>query len=88
MNRKLSQRVRHVEKLLSEAEEFVSLELKERDELLAQLFGHRARLHATAVAAIVICGEPKINEPLIRAWIRTLRHHGIIVKNEYGREYV
>jgi hypothetical protein len=87
MNRTLSQRVRQVEKLLSQAERFVSLKLKERDEYLAELFGHRARLHATAVAAIVIYGEPKINEPLIRAWIRTLRYHGIIVKNEYGREY-
>lgn len=46
-----------------------------------------ARLHATAVAAIVICGEPKIDEPLIRAWVRTLRHHGIIVKNEYEYEH-
>jgi hypothetical protein len=34
-----------------------------------------ARLHATAVAAIVLSGEPKIHEPLIRAWARTLAHY-------------
>ena len=35
------------------------------------------RLHTTAVAAIVMSGEPKIDEPLVRAWERTLAHHRI-----------
>jgi hypothetical protein len=63
MDRTLSQRIRNVEKLLSKAEGFVSLELKKRAELLAE-FSERhlrpgARLHAIAVAAIVIYGEPR-----------------------------
>jgi hypothetical protein len=40
-----------------------------------------ARLHATAVAAIVLSGEPKVEEPLIRPWARTLAHY----KQEPGR---
>jgi len=88
MDRNLSQRIRNVEKLVSKAEKF--LRLNKREEFRAQFIEDmrpRARLHATAVAAIVIYGEPRIDEPLIRAWGRTLRHHRIIVKNEYGREY-
>jgi hypothetical protein len=90
MDRNLSQRIRNVEKLLSKAEEFVSLKLKKREERRAQFeegLRPRARLHATAVAAIVMYGKPRIDEPLIRAWARTLRQHGIIVTNEYGCEY-
>jgi hypothetical protein len=92
MDRSLSRRIRNVEKLLSKAEDFVSLELKKREEFQSQMIEHlrmrpNARLHAAAVAAIVISSEPKIDEPLRRAWVRTLRHHGITVKNEYGREY-
>jgi hypothetical protein len=89
MDRNLSQRIRNVEKLLSKAEELVYLKLKKREEVLAQFaedMRPRARLHATAVAAIVISGEPRIDEPFIRAWVRTLRHYGITVKNEYGDE--
>jgi hypothetical protein len=80
MDRNLSQRIRNVEKLLSKAEESVSAALKKREEHLAELrdmFRPQALPHATAVAAIVIYGEPRIDEPLIRAWARTLRHHGI-----------
>jgi hypothetical protein len=73
MDRTLSQRIRNVEKLLSKAEGLVSLELKKRAELLEEFSEHHlrpgARLHATAVAAIVIYGEPRIDEPLIRAWV-------------------
>jgi hypothetical protein len=90
MDRNLSQRIRNVEKLLSKGEELVSAALKEREERLTALVDTlrpRALLHATAVAAIVVYGEPSIDEPLIRAWVRTLRHHGITVKNEYGRDY-
>jgi hypothetical protein len=90
MDRNLSQRIRNVEKLLSKAEEVVSLALKkqeEREEQFAEFIRPKARLHATAVAAIVISGEPKVDEPFTRAWVRTLRHYGITIKNEYGREY-
>jgi hypothetical protein len=71
MDRNLSQRIRNVEKLLSKAEELVSAALKKREEHLAQLrdmLRPKALRHATAVAAIVIYGEPRIDEPLIRAW--------------------
>jgi hypothetical protein len=89
MNRNLSQRIRNVEKLLSKAEELVSVALKKREERLAEwrdMLRSKALRHATAIAAIVLHGEPRIDEPFIRAWVRTLRHHGITVKNEYGRE--
>jgi hypothetical protein len=36
-----------------------------------------AQYHATAVAAIVRFGKPKIDEPLALAWKRTLLHHDI-----------
>jgi hypothetical protein len=39
-----------------------------------------ARYHAMAVAAIVLSGQPRIDEPLRHAWARTLRHYGITVK--------
>ena len=35
------------------------------------------RCHATAVAAIVLSGKPKIDEPLVRAWERALAYYGI-----------
>jgi hypothetical protein len=47
----------------------------------------KALLHANAVAAVVIYGQPRIDEPLVRAWARTLRHNLIIIRNEYGRAY-
>ena len=68
------------------AEELVSNALKERAEKKKQLkkqwasgFPIAARLHATAVAAILLAGEPKIDEPFIRAWTRALRHYAIPV---------
>lgn len=90
MDRILQQRVHKVEKLISKAEEYVSIALRKRAEDRAaseERLRPRARLHATAVAAIVVFGNPKIDEPLIRAWGRTLRRHRITVRNEYGREY-
>jgi hypothetical protein len=89
MDRSLRQRILKAEKLLSTAEAVVSASLKKRAEHNAQLeqtLRPKALLHATAVAAIVMSGAPKINEPLVRAWERTLRHHRITIKNEYGRE--
>jgi hypothetical protein len=40
------------------------------------------RHHAIAVAAIVIWGEPKIDEPLVHAWARTLAHHRMDVQDQ------
>jgi hypothetical protein len=84
------QRILKLDRLLSKAEELVQIALKKHEDYLAQffeLFRPQARFHAMAVAAIVIAGEPKIDEPLVRAWGRTLRHYGITITNEYGREY-
>jgi hypothetical protein len=44
---------------------------------LEKALPNHAQRHATAVAAIVLAGKPKIDEPLNRAWARTLRHYEI-----------
>ena len=41
----------------------------------------QARFHAAAVAAIVLQGEPRIDEPLERAWLRALERYGIHVSD-------
>jgi hypothetical protein len=62
------------------AEEALSIAKKqheeERKKFLATWVSY-ARLHATAVAAIVLSGQPKIGEPLIRAWTRALQYYGV-----------
>jgi hypothetical protein len=61
-------------------EEAVSVETKERNQQRKtdyDIYMSRARLHATAVAAIVLSGKPKIDEPLSRAWTRTLQCYGV-----------
>ena len=66
-------------------EELLSAALKERDERLKKFLQAgpiHARRHATAVAAIVLSGHPRIDEPLNRAWARALQHYGIDTKNE------
>jgi len=68
---------------ISRIEELVASKLKaqlERKKQLAQAVPTYAQRHATAVAAIVLAGEPKIDEPLVRAWARTLRHYEIQVR--------
>lgn len=85
MDRSSRQRIWKAEKLLSASEELVSIELKKREkrwEEIKESIRPMARRHATAVAAIVLSGEPKIDEPLFQAWVRALRHYGIT--NEYG----
>jgi hypothetical protein len=89
MDRSSRQRIWKVEKLVSKAEELVSIARKKREKSLAERMEMLARLppppgirhHATAVAAIAICGEPKIDEPLVRAWARTLAHHQMDVQD-------
>jgi hypothetical protein len=70
------------------AEQSLPAALKKRD-VLRERFIARAEeitwswteavpLHATAVAALVLAGEPKIDEPLGAAWARTLTHYGLV----------
>jgi hypothetical protein len=69
MDRSSQRRILKIENCLSAAK-------KEREEKRKSRL-RDARLHATAVAAIVLSGEPKIDEPLIQAWRRALQHYGI-----------
>jgi len=72
---------------ISKIEQVISAAQEERAEKLEQWYKDKslqAQRHATAVAAIVLAGNPKINEPLIRAWERALCHFKISVK-EPGR---
>jgi hypothetical protein len=65
---------------IGKCEELLSPALKERDERLRQFLRGgpiHARRHATAVAAIVLSGQPRIDEPLNRAWARALQRYGI-----------
>lgn len=68
-------RLSHVEKLVSNALN----ERAEKKKQLARIIPFFTRLHATAVAAILLAGQPKIDEPLYRAWTRALRHYEIPV---------
>jgi len=73
MVRRLRQRIEKIEELLS-------VERKERREKLRQTIRAltiQARHHAIAVAAIVLSGQPKVDEPLRHAWARALQHYGI-----------
>jgi hypothetical protein len=83
MDRKSRRRIWKVEKVLSKTEKLVAAALVKREqtqEIFVRAFNHMrplVRPHTTAVAAIVIWGEPKIDEPLICAWRRTLAYHGL-----------
>ncbi len=73
---------RNFQHRLSKIEKHVSAARKERNAKEKQAFKAlpgRALHHSTAVAAIVLSGQPKINEPLIRAWVRALQHYRIDV---------
>ena len=83
MDRRSRQRVWKLERLLSKTERLLPAVLTKLEknriplEVIFRGIRKELRLHATAVAAIVISGEPKIDEPLVRAWERTLAHHRI-----------
>jgi hypothetical protein len=84
----LRRRIRNVENLLAKSEKVVSDEQKKRAARYeASITSMRpfAQHHATAVAAIVLFGNPQIDEPLKSAWIRALQCLGI--RDEYEREY-
>ena len=62
------------------AEELAAAEVKKRDERQKQWVEAKrvqARRHATSVGAIVLAGQPRIDEPLKETWTRTLRHYRI-----------
>jgi hypothetical protein len=70
---------------IEKCDELLSAALKERDERLKQslrVAPTQARRHATAVAAMVLAGQPRIDEPLYRAWARALQHYGIDNKDQ------
>jgi hypothetical protein len=73
MDRRSQRRIWKVEELLFAAKRERE---RERRELSEDCVRH-ARLHATAVAAIVLSGDPKIDEPLSQAWRRSLQHYRI-----------
>ena len=80
MNRESRHRIWKLEKLLSKTEKLVPAVLAKMEQSQIPLAIQRkikARVHATAVAAIAMWGEPKIEEPLICAWKRTLAYHGL-----------
>jgi hypothetical protein len=72
MNRSLLRRISKLEQFLPEALE----QREERRIELEKKLPWAARLHATEVAAIVLAGKPKVDEPLGEAWTRTLDHFG------------
>src|SRR5262245_38730652 len=81
MDRRPQRRIWKIEELLSAAK-------REREEKRQKFYENclrHARLHATAVAAIVLSGEPKIDEPLSQAWKRALQHYRIRDLNEGTR---
>ena len=81
MDRISQRRIWKDEKLLSAARKEREKKQKEKYER----YRFHARLHATAVAAIALSGEPKIDEPLIKAWMRALQHYGIYAFQHYGK---
>jgi hypothetical protein len=83
MDRRSRQRIWKLERLLSKTERLLPAVLTKLEksrvpfEIRFDLIREPVRLHTTAVAAIVLYGEPKIDEPLVRAWERTLAYHKI-----------
>jgi hypothetical protein len=73
MHRSSRQRIWKIEKRLSPAQK----QRGERRQLLEGTDPFHARLHATAVAAIVLSGQPRIDEALACAWLRALQHYKI-----------
>jgi hypothetical protein len=70
---------------ISRIEELIASKLKaqqERRKQWAKALPIHAQRHATAVAAIALAGEPKIDEPLNRAWARSLRHYEIALDQQ------
>ncbi len=64
---------------IAKLEERVSAERKRRGKLKPAYANWDVRPHTIAAAAIVLHGQPKIDEPFDRAWNRTLQHQEIKV---------
>lgn len=77
MDRSSQRRIWKVEELLSAAK----TERERKQTKVSENCVRHARLHATAVAAIVLSGDPKIDEPLSQAWTRSLQHYRIRTTN-------
>ena len=70
---------------IAKCEDLFSAAQQKRDERLQQTLQVaplHARRHATAVAAMVLAGNPKIDERLHLAWARALQHFGIDNKDQ------
>jgi hypothetical protein len=73
MGQRSHHRIRKIEQLVAVARQ----ERHDRLKQSATVLRSQARHHAIAVAAIVLSGQPRIDEPLTRAWARALQHYGI-----------
>jgi hypothetical protein len=65
---------------IERVEDALAAEREKRRKLFVEYFDTSrasARHHATAVAAIVLAGQAKSDEPLSRAWARALQHYDI-----------
>src|SRR6516165_12821770 len=78
-----------IERQLLKLENMLSLAQKQDEERRKkdyEIYVSLARPHATAVAAIVLAGKPKVDEPLAEAWKRALRHYKI--EDRYNWDHV
>ena len=78
--------VRKSRRQICNIEEVVSVVTKKRNEEQKKDYDYymsHARLHATAVAAIILAGKPRMDEPLSKAWTRTLQHYEIPILPSY-----
>jgi hypothetical protein len=65
---------------IGKIEEFLSAARKKRQQQRV-LRIDAARRHATDIAAIVLAGQPKVDEPLSQAWLRAQINITIIQNN-------
>lgn len=73
MDRRARRRVSALEQAISAAKK----KREEQQKKLIKTHMFHARLHATAVGAIILSGAPKLDEPLSAAWTRVLQHYKI-----------
>jgi hypothetical protein len=66
---------------IAKLEERLCDERKRRGKLKLAYDKWDVQLHTIAAAAILLHGEPKIDEPFDQAWKRTLQYHEIEVKD-------
>jgi hypothetical protein len=76
--------MRRKKRIEAAEENAVVLDARQKASVEAQRL--QARDHATCVAALVLAGQPRIDEPLKKAWTRALRHYGISEQTSNIRE--